>query len=134
MTQCEVRQAMSEDMPMSEEWVHRSGDSFVLSIDGIDIGVGGFENAGMEHLYQAWMIPFEDLRGHEIKVVRAVRRQIALVFASNPKLLRIQAQVHELDSVSCRFALACGFTPESMMEGAAPDGYATVMFRKLKGH
>ena len=107
---------------------------FVLSIDGIDMGVGGFENAGMEHLYQAWMIPFENLRGHEIKVIRAVRRIIREVMSTTPSLMRIQAQVHNMDQASYRFAEVCGFEAESIVVSGAPDGGDMVMFRILKGH
>jgi len=135
MTVCEIREAAPYDVPMMPPHVfERSRHAFVLSIGGIDIGVGGFENAGMEHLYQAWMIPFEDLRGHEIKVIRAVRRIIRRVMNTTPSLMRIQAQVHSMDQESCRFVVACGFEAESIVVSGAPDGGDMVMFRKLKGH
>ena len=135
MTQCEIRPALPRDVPMIPDHVfQRSCHSFVLTVDGIDLGVGGFENVSLGHLLQAWMIPFEDLEGHAITVVRTVRAKISERFRREPGLIRIQTLAHELDASACRFALACGFTPESIMEGAAPDGHGVVMFRILKGH
>ena len=135
MTPCEIRGAFPTDAPMMPEYVfERSKHTFVLSIGGVDMGVGGFENAGIDHLYQAWMVPFDDLRGHEIQVVRAVRRIIRAVMNTTPLLMRIQAQVHAMDQLSYRFALACGFMAESLIVSGAPDGGDMVMLRILKGH
>ncbi len=135
MTQCDVRPAFPADAPMMPAYIfERSKHNFVLSIGGVDMGVGGFESAGMQHLYQAWMFPFEDLHGHEIVVVRAVRRIITEVMNTTPSLMRIQTQTHAMDRLSYRFAMVCGFEAESLIISGAPDGGDMIMFRILKGH
>ena len=135
MTQCEIRGAGLDDMPdgINESVLHaNSRGSWVMTIDGIDVGIGGFEGYPGGRVYQAWAYPNDDMKGHGLAVVRMVREKIAEMFIHSPFLTRIQAHAHECDREACRFALACGFTPESIMERAASDGHGMVMFRILR--
>lgn len=102
-------------------------ESFTLEADGVVIASAGV-SVIWENRAFAWALLTEDASRHMVALTRAVKR-----FLSWTPIRRVEAYVDPGFTAGIRWIELLGFRNEGRLEAFSPEGYASLMYARIKG-